>query len=193
MGPFENAKEVEARSLAILEPLIEIRHRRYVLTHKGRLSKEFQERYGDVFYNLKNGDLIAVELKAEEDCRHDNFFLEEWSNRHRNNPGWMRKLDVDLLFYHFLADDDLYIIPWPQLQQWAGGTSRNGQARRIEDFPLKEQTRREQMNDTWGYCVPIAEIREEMAIRLLHPEVELGLRERGQSGFEWQTEPDLYD
>ena len=106
MSAFHDCKQVEAESFRQLTPLIERRafRGRYVTTAKGRLAAELQRKYGDLFMNRPNGDVCAVEIKAEREEKFGNFFFEEWSNRLRETPGWMRTLDVDWLLYHFLRD-----------------------------------------------------------------------------------------
>jgi hypothetical protein len=106
MNAFRDCKQVEAESLRQLMPLIERRALggRYVTTAKGRLAAELQRKYGDLFLNRPNGDVCAVEIKAEREEKFGNFFFEHWSNRSRETPGWMRTLDVDWLLYHFLRD-----------------------------------------------------------------------------------------
>lgn len=178
MNAFDDASEVSARSMEILIPLLRLRSHdgRFVLTDKGRLSKSLQETIGDALINRANGDVVAVEMKAEEGNDYDNLFLEEWSNRSRFNRGWLDKLDTDVLLYHFLREDLLYVIDFQKLRAWAfladsqRGTRNPG---RLYDFQSKKQCRREQMNDTWGRCVPIDVIRAEVGYKLLRPQQEL--------------------
>ncbi|HUE15083.1 MAG TPA: hypothetical protein VMR25_13010, partial [Planctomycetaceae bacterium] len=126
MSAFHQCKQVEAESFRQLEPLIERRalRGRFVTTAKGRLAADLQKKYGDLLMNRPNGEICAVEIKAEQEEKYGNFFFEEWSNRSRQTPGWMRTLDVDWLLYHFLRDASsstgiLYCIPFPDLQRWA--------------------------------------------------------------------------
>ena len=165
MGAFEDAKQVEARSLKILLPLLEAKaeNGHLVLTDKGRLSKELQKRYGDIFLNGKGGGLQAIEIKAEESDLYDNFFLETWSNRSRLTVGWMITLRCDWLLYHFLEQDDLYFIDFPALQHWAFRENN------IYAYQEKPQNKYKQMNDTWGRCVPHKIVRAAVATYLIHP------------------------
>lgn len=165
MNAFEQAKTVEYESLQILIPLIESRSHngQYVITDKGRLSKELQKRYGDVIMNNKSGEIITIDLKAERENIHGNIFLETWSNLQRYNPGWMIHLDIDLLLYHFIKNDELYCIDFLALRKWAF------QDGRIYRFPEKPQSKYTQMNDTWGRCVPIYVLEDEINMRMIHP------------------------
>jgi hypothetical protein len=182
MSAFHDCKQVEAESLRQLTPLIERRafRGRYVTTAKGRLAAELQRKYGDLLMNRPNGDVCAVEIKAEREEKFGNFFFEEWSNRSRETPGWMRTLDVDWLLYHFLRDARgpgplpgsnsrsigiLYCIPFPQLKEWAytrPSRTRREVPGRVHDYELRRQTKYDQLNDTWGYAVNIWEFTSEV-------------------------------
>lgn len=159
---FDDARNVEARSMTILRPFIEQRawNGKYVVLSKGPLAADLQKMAGDVAFNSDADTVFTIEVKAEEDCRFGNFFLETWSNRSRLTPGWMVTLRADLLLYHFLAEDLLYRIPLGKLQDWA--FRRN----RIYDFPERVQAKRDQRNDTWGRCVPIAVVVDELGLGL---------------------------
>jgi len=158
---------VEAASRAILTPFIAYRadDGRYVLTDKGRLSKAFQLVHGDVIVQ-REGQMMFCELKAEQENVHGNFFLEEWSNRDWETPGWMHKLDVDWLYYHFINQNVVYLLHWPALKRWAFEAPRmngnmadgRGETGRAYDYPLRGQAKRKQKNDAWGWCVPIADL-----------------------------------
>jgi hypothetical protein len=185
---FDQARLVEARSLAILEPLIVERHGRFVLTGKGRLSAFLQRELGDLMFNGPDGRLWSVEVKAEQRFT-GNLFLETWSNRNLADAfshaergckvGWLVECRADLLFYHFLDVDRLYVLELFALKRWAftdpsqrlrvaGGSDLVG---RIYDFPEKAQAKYDQRNETCGRIVPLAALEREMvpAPKLLHP------------------------
>jgi hypothetical protein len=162
---FERAKEVEHRAMEDLLPFLKDHsfEGRFVLTHQGPLSQFLQKTVGDVILNSSPDKVWSVELKAEEDCRTGNFFLETWSNRRRFTPGWMFTLQADFLFYYFVGPKALYVVQLPRLKQWAFvQEGRSGHPGRLWDFPEKPQAKYDQPNDTWGRCVPILTLREEM-------------------------------
>lgn len=177
MTSFEKAKNVELRSMQILTRFLDERENKWVATNKGPLSRFLQQVLGDFIINTAKQECWTVECKAEEENKYGNFFLETWSNRNLesreshgergSNPGWLHKLRADLLFYHFLKEDELYIINLFRLQQWAFGHS--GKAGRIYAFPERAQSKYSQLNDTWGRCVPISVIRDEVGFRLAYP------------------------
>ena len=179
MTSIDKTRAVEAQSLAILMPyLLEQSDGRLVVTDKGHLSRFLQETVGDVLMNVPhNGKLWSAELKAEVSNAHGNFFFETWSNRNLedrashamrgSNVGWMFKLRADLYLHHFIEDDDLYIFDFFKLKRWAFGA--NDQPGRLYDFKEKRQSKYAQPNDTWGRCVPIAEVCRALKPRLIHP------------------------
>ena len=175
---FDRARLVEAESRRIIEPLLELHtNGRYIYTDKGRLAKEFQRQYGDALITMKSsGEMLSVEMKAERKPSR-NLFLEMWSNGSRYNFGWMAHCNADLLFYHFLDSDELYIMKMQHLKRWfwfgTGPTRRNGTSKTYKPgfvrFDLKRQTAYEQINDTWGCTVPIYNIENEVGLRKVNP------------------------
>lgn len=178
MNAFDAAKSIELRSLQVLLPFIEENSGgRFVVTDKGPLAKAFQEQCGDVLFNSASGRLYGVELKAEQ--KHTgNLFLETWSNRNLDdvakhgergsNPGWMVKVRADLLFYHFLDVDALYILPLFRLKQWAFGTAT--EPAHIYDYPERPQGRYSQLNDTHGRLVPLTVLKAAGLVKVFHPQ-----------------------
>jgi hypothetical protein len=136
---------------------------RFVVTEKGNLSKFLQKSVGDVLLNSDEKTVWAIEIKNEETKRHGNLFLETWSNCKWFTPGWMFTLQCDLLFYYFQDVRELYVIPFENLRDWAfRQPSVSAHRGRLFDFPEKCQVKREQLNDTWGRCVPIDTIENEV-------------------------------
>lgn len=169
MTAFDQTRQVEARGMAILTPFLKTRSHdgRLVLTSKGRLARHLQETIGDALFNSDAETIWSVEIKVEEEDRHGNFFLETWSNKNLSdkfshaqrgsNPGWLLKLQADLLFYYFAASDELYIIDLFALKRWAFTVNEDGHPT-IDRYREKLQGKRTQLNDTWGRCVPIVDI-----------------------------------
>lgn len=161
---FYANQEVERESMRILWPFLEAKSAdgRFVLTEKGRLGRELQRAYGDVFMQTGAGAICAVECKAERENRHGNLFLESWSNRHRFTVGWLYTLNADVLLYHFLASDELYCVPFSALRKWCFHHT-DGRPRLFSgQWRERMQSRHEQLNDTWGWCVPIDVLRAEV-------------------------------
>lgn len=177
MNAFDNARLVEAESLAILRPFLEdYSSGTYWVSAKGPLARCFQEQHGDVLFTDGGGRMRSVELKAER--KHTgNLFLETWSNRNfddresflrlGSNPGWMCKLRADYLFYHFLDVDSLYILNLWNLQRWAFGC--RGSKANIYRYPEVIQQQREQANSTVGRLTSLADLKSANLVKVFHP------------------------
>lgn len=168
-NPFEEACEIEAAALEDIWPfLLKYAHDgRVVLTGKGTNAKELQKTAGDALFNCPAGKVWTVDWKIEVANLHNNFFLETWSNRSRYTLGWMYTLQTDILLYYFFKEKDLYSIKFAALREWAFIKGRIYD----QEFPEKKQNKYKQMNDTWGRCVPIKIITDEVGLRhynLLH-------------------------
>lgn len=150
---FAIASGVEKKGMEVLLPYIRERslNGQLVTTEKGRLSMELQARYGDVLFNAKNGEVVAVEVKIEQRNKYGNLFLETWSNRNyqMSKRGWLDTLNADYIWYYFLDDDELYIIDFPRLWNWCYVAGN------IYNYPEKEQKKYDQLNTTCGRVVPI--------------------------------------
>lgn len=168
---YEHSKTVEARSIVMLERFLKPRAHGFVLLSKGALARNLQETVGDAIFNADRETAWSVELKAD-DTEFTNLFLEEWSNKNLksrsehsgrgSNPGWLRKTGADLLLYHRLRYDDLLVINMLKLKRWAYG--HNGSMPNVRRFEEK-RTRADQLNDTWGVCVPIDTIEREVGFK----------------------------
>jgi len=166
---FDETRKVEAEALKELIPFLRERafEGRFVVTDKGNLSRILQKTVGDVLFNCQKHKVWAVEIKSEVENKWNNFFLEIWSNLKRFTPGWMLTLQADILMYYFQKEKELYVMSLPKLKEWAFiNTSKNGERGRIWDFPEKQQSKYVQLNDTWGRCVPIPIIAEEVGFSL---------------------------
>lgn len=167
---FDEACKIEQASMDALQPFIARRsyNGQYVLTNKGRLAKELQKAVGDLLMNAPDQTIYSIEVKAEREDKYGNLFLETWSNKSRFTLGWMFTLNADLLFYHFVLNDDLYIINFQSLKRWAFSDKTPN----IYTYPERPQNKYSQLNDTWGRCVPINIIREHVGLKQFNPKSE---------------------
>jgi hypothetical protein len=106
---------------------------------------------GDVLVSLPK-EAKYIELKAEESDRHGNLFIETWSNKARKTRGWFWKCQADWLWYYFLEQHELYVFEMDALRTWLTPQLQ-------EKYPEKAQRKRDQLNDTWGLCIPIEDMR----------------------------------
>lgn len=146
---FEKASEIEKLAEADLLPYMEAVWPDciyYVTRHHPIVQKVC----GDLLVT-RRGQAKYIELKAEQQDNHGNFFIEMWSNRARYTQGWFHTCQADWLWYYFLRERALYIWAMGELKEWA----RN----RLLDFPEAKQKKYDQKNDTWGRLVPIEVLR----------------------------------
>ena len=103
----------------------------------------------------KGKSIYFIDLKTENEDKYGNLFLETWSNKKRNTPGWFPPdvgVKADFVYYIFLKQKILYILDLPKLRKWA---FEEGNIRR---YPEKMQNKYDQLNDTWGRCVKIVDL-----------------------------------
>jgi hypothetical protein len=162
---FDDCRIIEAHGLKDVVDFVarSASTSRFVLTDKGPLSKVLQTTAGDIIANGIDDQVWGIEVKVEQENRTGNFFLETWSNLSpgRIKAGWMKTLQSDLLFYYFMAQRDLFCIDFHKLQRWAFVPNDRGRAR-IHDFPERLQSRHDQLNRTYGACVPIEIVHAEV-------------------------------
>ena len=158
MNNFRGCLDIGAKGVEDLLPFLDTKAYagRFVVTDKGPLSEFLQKTVGDIIFNCSNGKVWTIEVKTELESKYPNFYLETWSNLSRLTTGWMFTLKADFLWYYFQDIKTLYSIQLPKLQDWAF------RQRRIYNHPEKMQKKAVQMNDTWGRCVPIKVIKEEV-------------------------------
>ena len=160
MNGFVEACEIEKQGEAVLLPYMEKvwPDCTYYPTRHHSLIQQF---CGDIL-TTQHATSKYIEFKVEKDyASHGgkNLFIETWSNRQRGTLGWFHKCQADWLWYYFLQPGELYIFPMTSLRQWA----REPQLKpRLLDFPLRQQRRYEQLNDTWGHPVPVIVFQQEL-------------------------------
>lgn len=171
MSGFSQAQEVESDGMAVLLPFLR-RHAhegQFVTTAKGRLSREFQLKYGDVFANDNNGNVRSIEVKIERDYARNskNLFIETWSNKGFNR-GWLYHCDADILWYYFLKTDDLYVIDMQEFKKWAILDEN------IERYREVVQRKYNQRNETCGRLIPVNDLRDaDLIMSEWHPYSEI--------------------
>jgi len=104
---------------------------------------------GAVAMGLKK---IKVEVKTER-VHTGNVFWEQWSNRATGREGWGKTSPADELFYLFWGEGIGYRFPRFQNLMWLVDYYQH-------DFPLVEQKKYEQGNDSWGRLIPITWFQE---------------------------------
>lgn len=163
MNAFVKCSEVEKRAMAALIPYAN-KHNAQLFMTNGQMY--IQKVYGDMITKLSDGRHQIVELKTEQSNKYGNLYLENWSNKTRSTPGWMQICQADWLWYYFIDSNELYQVKFDSLKDWA--FKRNG----VDQFKERLQHKTEQLNSTWGWCVPIAHLAKQRleGWKLIHPE-----------------------
>jgi hypothetical protein len=177
MSGYDESRRLEAKGMNILMPFLhEKTDGHFVLLDRGPLAIALQATDGDAILHSRGRGAYSVEIKVENKFT-GNLFLESWSNKNLDdldnhvrvgsNPGWLLKLKSMLLFYYFMDGDRLYVINLFRLQRWAFGA--NGEKGNIYGYEEKKQGKYSQLNDTWGWCVPVGVIQREVGLKLVNP------------------------
>ena len=159
MNSFVECQKIEARGYEMLKPYLREHFDEFVYVNteeRSELMQAFQRNFGDLIVKRGKG-LYFIDIKTENEDKYGNLFLETWSNKKRDTPGWFMPpeeggVKADFLYYVFLKQRDLYILDLPKVRVWAF-TNKN-----IERYPEKMQNKYDQLNDTWGRCVKIVDL-----------------------------------
>lgn len=169
MNAFDACRLIEERGMPAITRFLRTQAHdgMFVLNSKGELAEQLQKTVGDALLNDRTGRLLAIEMKIEQRFT-GNFFFETWSNLSRFKRGWLDHLQCHALLYHFLETRDLYSIPFEKLKRWCfhpNSADQNSNPGNLHRFKERLQRKTQQMNDTWGVCVPIQVIRAEVGFR----------------------------
>lgn len=77
----------------------------------------YREKDIDFILNMKNGNVITVEAKADK-VPSSNIFFETISDIEKNTLGCMYKTEADYIFYYFIAFKELYILKREPYVNW---------------------------------------------------------------------------
>lgn len=167
MNSFDVCRELEEVSrLHLQAELIRelVYDGRYVRIEKGPMAREFQLTSGDYVWNSDELTAWRVEHKCEYANTYGNLFIETFSNLSTGKLGWFFTNGADLLLYHFVRSGEVYLLRLPELRHWLYQAGPKGKPN-IESYSHKMQGRHTQLNDTWGYCVRLADIQKEIPVR----------------------------
>ena len=160
MNSYEKCQQIEAQGYELIKPYLQQNFDECVYVNtvaRNELVLAFQQNFGDLIVK-KGKSIYFIDLKTENEDKYGNFFLETWSNKKRNTPGWFPPeggVKADFVYYIFLRQKLLYILDLPKLRKWAFEKGN------IQRYPEKMQNKYDQLNDTWGRCVRIADLIDE--------------------------------
>ncbi len=162
MNAFENCQHIEARARGLILPWLNARYSA-VFDFARRDDTAMQMQWAGIDLLLvkepagpSSRDSVTVELKAEQRTT-GNLFLETWSNRKTQRPGWIRSSKAVGLLYLFLDTETLYVAHMGKLQEWATAN--------LSRFPEKMQAKHQQENETVGHIVPVTRLSHEAGLR----------------------------
>jgi len=82
---------------------------------------EYREKDIDLLWNYsKNGRTrqISIEIKVDRYYRTGNYFFETVSNETRGTPGCFLYTEADFIFYYFVDERELHILPMAGTKNW---------------------------------------------------------------------------
>lgn len=60
----------------------------------------------------------TIEIKGDRYHRTGNYFLETISNKSKGTPGCFIYTEADYVFYYFIYEKELHILPMPETKNW---------------------------------------------------------------------------
>jgi hypothetical protein len=76
----------------------------------------------DLIWTIRRPDgshaVTTIEIKGDRYYRTGNYFLETVSNEGKNTPGCFLYTQADYIFYYFLEEKELHILPMPATRNW---------------------------------------------------------------------------
>jgi hypothetical protein len=145
MNSFEKCRAIEEESNKDVYNFLTERYDYVVHTDEFKNNRTYQSYYGDYLCVLKD-EKVFIEVKAEVKNKYNNFYLETWSNKPQN-IGWFKKCKADVILYHFLEDNVIYLFDLVLAQKFIKNSDGV--------YPEKPQSKYSQMNKAYGLCVPI--------------------------------------
>ncbi|WP_336784146.1 hypothetical protein [Paenibacillus illinoisensis] len=71
----------------------------------------------DLAWETKDG-VFLVEIKGDRYYRTGNYFFEVVSNQSKNSLGCFMYTEADFVFYYFIDEKELHVLPMPQTREW---------------------------------------------------------------------------
>lgn len=178
MGALNKALSVETRGKKIIYDYLEFKNNSYAQIYDkfDGVCEKTMQKHGDFIMFHKNGKMDWIEVKVEEENRHGNFFIETFSNKNissisnhyerASTPGWIYTSRAGWIFYYFINSDELFMLPLFELKKWLLGEDETNIGHPVIDrYKEKSQDKYVQLNDTWGRCVPITDVLNQLGTK----------------------------
>lgn len=72
----------------------------------------------DLLWNCSDGKTISIEIKGDRWYKTGNYFFETISNKSKNTPGCFLYTKADFIYYYFVNEKELHILPMPATREW---------------------------------------------------------------------------
>jgi len=80
--------------------------------------KEYQLKDIDLIWHRDNWKTYSVEIKVDNYHHTGNYFFETISNVGKKTPGCFMYSEADFLFYYFLKERELHVMPLKKVREW---------------------------------------------------------------------------
>jgi len=82
----------------------------------------YQKKDIDLLYFFKNQHKVkkrtSIEIKGDRHYYTGNYFFETHSNVQKNTPGCFMYTEADFLFYYYINEKELHILPMKETRAW---------------------------------------------------------------------------
>ncbi len=118
---MEGASKVADEAAAAIETLLW----RQSKTHNVRnveSNRTYRTKDIDILWEVKLGDghtkTVSIEVKGDRWYKTGNYFFETTSNEGKNTPGCFMYTEADFVYYYFVEEKELHILPMPLTREW---------------------------------------------------------------------------
>lgn len=125
--------------------------------------KRFQKKDIDLLwiYIVRGKEYMKkIEIKGDRYAHTGNFFIETVSNREKNTPGCFMYTEADYIYYYFVDNNELNVIPVEKSREWFIENMY-----RFEEKMLSTKVGDVGYYTSLGRLVPKKVMREEIGIR----------------------------
>src|SRR5690242_11102304 len=104
MSSFTECQKIESMGYDLIKPFLQKNFDEYVYVNteeRNELILAFQQNFGDLIVK-KDKAIFFIDIKTEIEDKYGNLFLETWSNKKRNTPGWVvldTGVKADFVYY----------------------------------------------------------------------------------------------
>jgi hypothetical protein len=124
----------------------------------------FQEADIDLLWKNKSGNTYKIEIKGDNCFHTGNFFFETISNMNKGTQGCFMKTECDFMFYLFMPQQILFILPMPMTRDWFKLNIDKGKVKHLQNIGPNGEV----WFETRGYVIPRKYIIKELSPIVIH-------------------------